>query len=177
MANPPSLWIVRFGGLVPIGGRILEVAAGGGRHARWFLDRGHPVTVIDKDVSGLADLKGDPRVEIVEADIEDGRPWPLAGRTFDGVVVANYLYRPLLPALVAAVAPDGLFLYETFAAGNEKFGRPSNPDFLLQVGELLQVVMGSLKVIAYQHGQVEGPAVKQFIAATTGNASSVKLTP
>jgi SAM-dependent methyltransferase len=175
MANPPSPWIARFGGLVPRGARVLDVAAGGGRHARWFLDHGHPVTMIDKDVSSLADLKGDPRVEIIEADLEDGSPWPLGGQIFGGIVVANYLYRPLLPSLIATVAPGGLLLYETFAVGNEKYGRPSNPDFLLKPGELLDVVKDYLEVIAYQHGLVEGPAVKQFIAATAGLASSLKL--
>lgn len=115
-----------------------------------FLERGHRLVAVDRDLSGLSDLAGHPRLEMVEADLEDGSPFPLANRRFAGVVVTNYLHRPLMPALIAAVKNDGVLIYETYAAGNERFGRPRNPDFLLRPGELLEVVRGRLRVVAYE---------------------------
>jgi SAM-dependent methyltransferase len=159
-----SPWIERFAGLVPAGGDVVDVAAGAGRHARYFLARGHDVTAVDRDTSAL---EPHPRLEIVEVDLETPAGWPLADRRFGAVVVTNYLHRPLLPALVAAVAPGGAMLYETFAAGNERFGRPSNPDFLLLAGELLDAVRGQLRVVAYEDVIVDSPrpAAVQRIAA------------
>jgi SAM-dependent methyltransferase len=152
-----SPWVARFADLVPADGRVLDVACGGGRHARFFLGQGHPVTVVDRDVSGVADLDGDPNVEILEFDLEAGEPWPVAGRVFDAVVVANYLWRPILPDIVAVVAPGGVLLYETFARGQEQFGHPHNPDYLLKPGELLDAVQGELRVVAYEDLVVEEP--------------------
>src|SRR5581483_10871199 len=154
--DQPSPWVARFLGLAPAGGRVLDLAAGGGRHTRLARTHGHTVTAVDIDVAGLADLRADAGVEIVAADLEGG-PWPLGERRFAGVIVANYLHRPLLPRLVAAVAEGGVFVYETFAVGNEAFGKPSNPNFLLQPGELLDAVRGRLTVVAYEHGKVETP--------------------
>ena len=110
---------------------MLDVAAGAGRHTRFFRARGHPVTAVDRDTTGLADLRADAGVEIVEFDLEAGAPFPFRGRPFDAVVVTNYLHRPILPDLVAAVAGGGVLLYETFARGHERFGRPRRPEFLL----------------------------------------------
>lgn len=152
-----SPWVTRFAPLVPAAGGVLDVACGGGRHTRLFLRHGHPVVAVDRDLSGLADLIGDPALEAVEADLEDGRKPPFAGRGFAGVVVTNYLHRPLLPALVRSVAAGGILLYETFAAGNERHGRPSCPDFLLRPGELLDAVRGELRVVAYEDGVVDRP--------------------
>jgi len=162
-----SLWVARFADLVPAGGRVLDVACGAGRHARSFLQQGHPVTVVDRDTSGVSDLGEHPNVEILEFDLEAGKPWPFAGRVFDGVVVTNYLWRPILADIVASVAPGGVLLYETFARGNEQFGHPRNPDFLLKPGELLDAVRGELRVAAYEDLIVEEPAPKavQRIAA------------
>lgn len=151
----PSSWVVRWASLVPAGGRVLDVAAGGGRHTRWFLGRGHPVTAVDVDVSRL---ESHPQVEIVEADLEGG-PWPFAGRTFAGVVVTNYLHRPLLPRLVDAVAEGGALLYETFMVGQERLGRPSNPAFLLRPGELRAAVEGALEVVAFEEGGIDDGGV------------------
>src|SRR5712691_3865430 len=95
-----SPWVVRFAPLVPVGGTVLDVACGSGRHTRFFLGRGHPVVAIDRDTSGVADLAGDPRVEVVQADLETAGVFPLGARRFEGVVVTNYLHRPLFPALV-----------------------------------------------------------------------------
>jgi SAM-dependent methyltransferase len=149
----PSPWIVRFSHLVPAGGSVLDVACGRGRHLRWFAGRGHPVLGVDRDAEALAGLQGVG--ETLQADLEGG-PWPLAGRRFDAVIVTNYLWRPLLPQVLAAVAPGGVLLYETFAQGNETVGKPSRPDFLLAHGELLQACAG-LRVVAYEDGFLEEP--------------------
>lgn len=164
---PPSQWIARFAGLVPAGGAVLDVAAGGGRHTRLFRRLGHPVVAVDIDSAGLADLAGDPAVEIQKYDLETGAPWPFAGRQFAGVVVTNYLWRPILPDIVASVGRGGALLYETFAAGNERFGKPRNPDFLLQPGELLDAVRGAFRIVAYEDiEQAEPrPAMVQRVAA------------
>jgi SAM-dependent methyltransferase len=164
----PSPWVTRFGPEVAPGGTVLDVACGGGRHTRWFADRGHAVTGIDRDLSGVADLAGDPRVRLVEHDLEDGSPWPFAGATFAAVIVTNYLHRPILGDLVRSVADGGWLLYETFAVGNEQYGHPTNPDFLLRLGELLDAVRGALRVVAYEDVIVEEPrpAAVQRIAAT-----------
>jgi SAM-dependent methyltransferase len=164
---PPSAWVTRFAPLIPKGLPVLDVAAGNGRHARWLHTRGHPVVAIDRDIAGLADLKDQNGIEIIAADLETDAPFPLTGRSFAGVIVTNYLHRPILPALVAALAPGGLLIYETFAHGNERFGKPSNPDFLLQPGELLEAVRGRLRVIAYEDLEVATPkpAMIQRIAA------------
>jgi SAM-dependent methyltransferase len=172
---PPSPWIVRFAPLVTAGAPALDLACGGGRHARLFLDRGHPVTAVDRDVRGLADLRGEPCLEVIEADLERA-PWPLSGRRFGAVVVTNYLWRPLFPAILDAVADDGFLLYETFARGNEAYGRPTNPDFLLEPDELIEMVRGRLQVVAYEGGHLlrPRPAVVQRICAA-GATRSVAL--
>jgi len=164
-----SAWVRRFAERIPAGGPVLDLAAGGGRHTRLFLALGHPVTAVDRDVAALADLRDNPAATILTADLESGRPWPLGDRRFGGVIVTNYLHRPLLPAIVAAVAPGGCLIYETFAVGNERFGKPSNPDFLLRPDELLDAVRDKLTVIAYENLQVAAPrpAVVQRIAATS----------
>ena len=163
----PSPWILRFAGQVRKRGAVVDIACGGGRHGRLFLERGHPVTFVDIDVSGVADLKGKPGVEIVEADLEGSAAWPLAGRDFAAVVAANYLWRPVLARIVDLAGPHGLLLYETFARGNEAYGRPRNPDFLLEPGELFEAVRGRLDVIAYEQRLIAEPrpAVIQHIAA------------
>ena len=151
---------------------MLDLAAGTGRHARWFLARGHPVVAIDRDVSWLADLRGNNDIAIIAADLQSGcLPGSISESTFGCVVVTNYLHRPLLPWIMGAVAERGVLLYETFAAGNERFGHPRNPDYLLAAGELLEAVRGELTVAAYAHGEIEreaGPAVVQKIAAVRG---------
>jgi SAM-dependent methyltransferase len=164
-----SAWIERFGGSVTAGGLVCDVACGGGRHTRWFLGRGHDVVALDRDLSGVADLRDDARVELVECDLEVGAPIPVAPSSCAAVVVTNYLWRPILDDLAALVAPGGWLLYETFAVGNERFGRPTNPDYLLRPGELLDLAARhSLRVIAYEDVEVDEPkrACVQRIAAT-----------
>lgn len=174
--RPPSPWVVRFASHVPAGGPVLDVACGGGRHTRFFLERGHTVVAVDRDVTRVADLRGEQRVEIVEYDLEEDGPgsWPFAGSRFAGVVVTNYLHRPSLPDVVAAVAPGGVLIYETFAAGHERFGRPHSPDFLLRSGELLDAVRETLRVVAYEDVVIDEPrpAAVQRIAAVHDRPSS-----
>jgi SAM-dependent methyltransferase len=159
-----SSWIVTWASLVPADATVLDVAAGKGRHTRFFAGRGHRVTAVDRDVSSLA---ASDTVEVIAADLEDGSPWPLAGRKFGAVVVTNYLHRALFPMLFDALQPGGILLYETFMAGNERFGKPSRPEFLLNDGELLERVRGRFSVIAYEARMISEPgmAMVQRIAA------------
>lgn len=169
-----SAWVARFVPLVPGGATVLDVAAGGGRHTRELARRGHWVVAVDRDTSPLDDLAADDRIEVVAADLEDG-PWPLPGRRFGGVVVTNYLHRPLLPTLVDAVAPGGLLLYETYAIGQQRYGRPTNPAWLLSPGELLEAVAGRLTVVAFEDLVVPRPARVQRIAAVHGEVPSLPV--
>jgi len=168
----PSAWISRWSHLVPPGGGVLDVACGHGRHLRWFATRGHAVTGLDRSPEAIDAVSDVGRA--VLADIENG-PWPFTGETFNAVVVTNYLWRPLLPQIVASVAPGGVLIYETFAAGNETVGKPSRPDFLLQPGELLQVCAG-LRVVAFEDGFCAAPErFVQRIAAVRKHPDSSAL--
>lgn len=163
--TPPSPWITRWAPLVAPGAAVLDIAAGGGRHTSLFRSRGHPVTAVDRDTSRLTDVTD---VEIITADLEDGSPWPLPGRRFGAVVVTNYLHRPLWLALCGALEPGGILLYETFMVGQERFGKPRNPDHLLRDGELLDVARDQgLSVIAYEALMLSdpSPSMVQHIAA------------
>lgn len=135
---------------------MLDVACGKGRNARLFAARGHSVEAVDRDPAILSWLSGVPNVTARCADLEQG-PWPYERQQFAGVVVTRYLWRPLFPKILAAIAPGGALIYETFAVGNERYGRPSNPDFLLRPGELLEVVRGRLRVVAYEDLSVSEP--------------------
>ncbi|WP_442775686.1 class I SAM-dependent methyltransferase [Sphaerotilus montanus] len=178
--NPrPSAWTRRHAGLIPTlgsGARVLDLACGSGRHVRWLAARGAQVTAVDRDAAALATLHG-VAAEVMLADIENG-PWPLPGRTFDAVVVTNYLWRPLMPWIVASVAPGGVLLYETFAHGNASVGKPSRPDFLLQPGELLDRVRPELRVVAYEDGFLDGPPrFLQRIAAVRQTSTDTSANP
>lgn len=158
----PSEWVVRFTPLLQKNSEILDIAAGSGRHAIWLAAQGHRVTAIDRDVSSLTENVETRRdelteIEIIEADLETGEGWPLGNRKFDGIIVTNYLHRPLFPAIAAAVKEEGLLIYETFALGNEVFGKPSNPDFLLQPGELKAVFGEPFRIVAFEEGKIDRP--------------------
>jgi SAM-dependent methyltransferase len=166
-ADAASAWMARFAALVPAGARVLDVAAGRGRHARLFAARGADVVAVDIDAAALATLAGVPGITTRIADLE-GNAWPFAGTSFDAIVVANYLHRPLFAHLLDALTPDGVLLYETFAAGNGAFGRPSNPAFLLNENELLEAVRDRLVIVAFEQGRIVlhgRGAVVQRIAA------------
>lgn len=168
----PSPWVSRFAPLVPAG-RVLDLACGGGRHARWMAGFGHPVLAVDRDVAALAASAGE-RIETLQFDLEAEdaaqRPqWPLQPGAYAGIVVTNYLHRPLMQPLLQSLAPGGVLIYETFATGNGRFGKPSNPDFLLAPGELLRMVANcpGLRLIAFEDGYVSDPkpAMVQRICA------------
>lgn len=166
LRGPASPWVARWAQIVPAG-KVLDLACGQGRHARLFAGRGHEVLAVDRDADALASLTDVPRVTTLRADLENGQPWPLAGRRFSVVIVANYLHRPLFPAILASLAPGGVLIYETFMLGNERHGKPSNPVFLLRAGELWQVFGASLEVRAFEQGYLEQPkpAVIQRVCA------------
>ena len=167
----PSPWIVRYGRAFGRGHTVLDIACGSGRHVRHFLAQGCHVTGVDRGPDAAAGIRCG-RFERVVQDLEDGSPWPFPKRTFDAVIVTNYLHRPLFPHIVAAVAVGGRMLYETFAVGNERFGRPSDPRFLLRRGELLAAVGDSLRVLAYEDVVTPRPARVQRIAAVRDTAGS-----
>jgi SAM-dependent methyltransferase len=166
----PSDWVVRWAPLVARG-PVLDVACGAGRNARHFAARGLEVVAVDREPQALPG-----NIRFVQADLEDGSPWPFAGRRFAGIVVTNYLHRPLLPILEDSLEEQGVLIYETFMAGNERYGRPSNPGFLLRPGELLEA-FGALAVAGFEQGLVEQPkrAVVQRICAVRGAAGSVRI--
>lgn len=147
-AVPVSPWVQRWSHLVAHGASVLDVACGSGRHVRWFAQQGCRVTAVDRDAAALGALRG--VAEVIGADLE-AAPWPLPGRTFDAVVVTNYLWRELLPSIVGSLAPGGVLIYETFALGQHRIGKPSNPAFLLRPGELLGAAKG-LRVVAFEDG-------------------------
>ncbi len=165
-----SPWVQRWSHLLPAGTAVLDVACGSGRHVRWLAARGCTVTAIDRDESACGPLR--EVAEVIVADIENG-PWPCIGRRFGAVLVTNYLWRPLWPTLLDAVAQGGLLICETFAAGNETVGRPARSDFLLQPGELLQRCAG-LRTVAYEDGFLEAPDrfVQRIVAARDDPAAS-----
>lgn len=170
-APQPSPWVWRWTPLVRAGASVLDVACGRGRHMRWFSQRGFTVTGVDRDPQALAAARA--WGEVIEADIENG-PWPLAGQRFGAVVVTNYLWRPLLPAILASVAEGGVLIYETFAAGNETVGRPARADFLLRTGELLTVCAGpEWHVVAFEDGYLAQPErfVQRIAAVRLGSSA------
>ncbi|MGO9443209.1 MAG: class I SAM-dependent methyltransferase [Thiobacillaceae bacterium] len=166
---PPSSWVRRFAPLIPHGGTVLDLACGDGRHARLLAMLGYCVEAVDRNAEALVNLAGVPRITTRAADLEGGA-WPYAADRFDGIVVTNYLYRPRLAHLNRALRPGGILIYETFMVGNELVGKPSNPEFLLRPGELLDVIRPTLTVVAFEQGQVDmpGPAWIQRICAIAG---------
>ena len=170
----PSPWISRFAPLIPAGSDVLDLACGSGRHARLLAGMGQRVEAVDRDAEALAALAGIDGIQTRCADLEGG-PWPYYGRGFDAIVVSNYLFRPLLPNLFGCLNEGGLLIYETFMVGNERFGKPSNPAYLLRSGELLDLVRNRLRVLAFEQGEVAEPrpAVIQHIVARRGSVLQI----
>jgi SAM-dependent methyltransferase len=180
----PSNWVARFAPLIPAGD-VLDLACGGGRHARLLAGLGHPVLAVDRDPLALERANG-PSIKTQQVNLEEeGAAWPFGRLRFAGIVVTNYLHRPLFPLIFRSLAQHGVLIYETFGQGNEHFGKPSNPAFLLQPGELLDIVAresdGSLRVLAFEDGYVELPKpamVQRICVVKTGSgpaADSLRL--
>jgi SAM-dependent methyltransferase len=171
-----SAWVRRFAPLIRAGGRVLDLACGGGRHARYLASRGHGVVAVDRDLAALESLQqaansglghaSSGLVETLQCDLESS-PWPFAAASFDAIVVTNYLHRPLFTPILAAMRPHGVLIYETFAEGHERHGRPRNPSFLLRRDELLELIPRNWVVVAFEQGLEDGlqPAVRQRICA------------
>jgi SAM-dependent methyltransferase len=166
---PPSSWVQRFSPLIRRGGVALDLACGKGRHARLLAALGYNVEAVDRDSEALASLADVPEITTRVADLENDS-WPYAVECFDGIVVTNYLFRPRLGDLIDMLKPGGVLIYETFMLGNELFGKPSNPEFLLRPGELLEVVRSRLNVVAFEQGRIDmpNPAMVQRICAIAG---------
>ena len=166
----PSAWVQRWAHLVERG-PVLDVACGAGRHAVYFAERGFEVFAVDREHQALPGA-----IRFVRADLENGSPWPWPGRRFAAIVVTNYLHRPLFPRLVESLEEGGVLIYETFRAGNERYGKPSNPHFLLRPAELLEA-FGALTVVGFEQGVLERTkkAVVQRICVIRGSAGSVRI--
>jgi len=167
----PSAWVARFAPLIPTG-EVLDLACGGGRHACLLSQLGHPVIALDRDVAAVT-AAGISGVTPFQHDLErDGATWPFEAARFSGIVVTNYLHRPLFPHIVESLAPGGVLIYETFAHGNEHFGKPSNPTFLLAPGELIDLLRPVTRILAFEDGYVEAPK-----PAMVQRVCAVKLEP
>ena len=165
----PSPWVTRFAPLIRAGGDVLDLACGGGRHARLLAGMGYQVEAADRDAEALGSLAGFPNISTCCTDLENG-PWPYYSRVFDGIVVSRYLWRPLFPQLFNCLAEGGVLIYETFMEGQQLHGKPSNPAFLLRPGELLDLVGKRFAVVAFEQGEVTGqpPQVLQRICVRRG---------
>jgi SAM-dependent methyltransferase len=167
----PSPWIARFASLIPAAGDVLDLACGGGRHARLLAGMGYRVEAVDRDAAALSTLAGVENVTTRCADLEGG-PWPYYADVFDGIVVSRYLWRPLFPQIFNCLAEGGVLIYDTFMEGQQLYGKPSNPAFLLRPGELLELVGKRFTVVAFEQGEIVGadgnPQMIQRICARRG---------
>lgn len=166
LTGKPSSWMVKYAPLIANGGRVLDLACGRGRHAIWLAQLGYQVDALDRDTATVSGMIGINNINVHVADIEANDAY-LCGQQYDGIIVSRYLYRPLLSTLAEILNPDGVLIYETFMTGNERYGKPSNPDFLLLPDELLETYSPLLKIIAFEQGEETEPrpAVMQRICA------------
>lgn len=166
LIEAPSEWLLNHAQHIKPAGSVLDVAAGSGRNARWLAQKGFKVEAVDRDQQALESMQGVENTHLHIADIENA-DWPYSGQQFDAILVCRYLHRPLFPFILQSLAPQGVLIYETFMQGNELYGKPSNPDFLLRENELLEVFKNDLEVIAFEQGYFEKPkpAMLQRICA------------
>ena len=161
-----SEWVRRFYGQIPKNGLILDLAGGSGRHTRFLTQKGFKLLLLDNDIAKAKDLQDVENIVLMEYDLEDGSTLPFPKSSFQGVVVTNYLYRPIFPQLLNLLDDGGILIYETFAVGNEKYGRPTNPDYLLKSGELISLVSPQMRIIAYEECLVRRPT-KAYVQRLT----------
>ena len=166
--NSPSRWVSRWSNLLKPGTKILDLACGRGRNSLFLASLGHNVLAVDRDATKLSDISERPEITTMCEDLESGS-WPLDGWKFGGIIVTNYLYRPMLPDLMENLESGGIFIYETFAQGNQVFGKPSNPNYLLFPYELLDMLRDKLHIIGFEQGRVNSPsrAIIQRVCATS----------
>ena len=173
-SGQPSVWMCKFAPLIKANGRVLDLACGAGRNARWLAAQGYMAEAVDRDATALQSMHGLANITTKVADLEHA-PWPYGVQQFDAIVVCRYLHRPLLPLLASSLAPQGVLIYETFMQGHEAYGRPQNPDFLLRPNELLEVFVPALMPVAFEQGllQQQPAAVMQRICAIINGPSFV----
>ena len=166
MQEAPSQWIVRFASLIKSQGVVLDLACGSGRHAKWLAQQGYQVHALDRDAIATANMQSIDGISITTLDLETTEP-PTFEHSYDGIIVSRYLHRPLMTTLATILKPGGILIYETFMRGNERFGQPSNPNFLLMPDELLNTYSPLLKVIDFEQGEISEPkpAMLQRICA------------
>ena len=166
----PSDWVSRWTHLIPREGTVLDLACGRGRHLRWLASCGLSVLGVDRDEPSLASAA--TWGPTLQADLEQG-PWPLVGRTFAGVVVTHYLWRPTWPQLLDCLAPGGVLIYETFSRQHAQIGKPSRDDFLLRPGELIERCSG-LRIVAYEDGFLAQPDrfIQRIVAVRENSAQA-----
>jgi len=162
--NTPSPWVEKYYSFIKGGGAVLDLACGSGRHTHFLMSKGYQLTAVDKDINAItaAELTD---VSLLQADLEAGL-WPFGPNLFDGIVVVNYLWRPQFPHLARALKKGGVLIFDTFGRGNEVYGRPKNPDFLLRSGELKDA-FSEFECLEFFEGLIENPgsAVRQSIVA------------
>ncbi|MFZ6644548.1 class I SAM-dependent methyltransferase [Undibacterium sp. TJN25] len=178
--SPASAWVRRFAGLIPAGGRVLDLACGAGRHSRLLHAAGLDVLAVDRDTDSLAALAAQG-IATLHLDLESGPQgfdWPFEAQSLAAVVVTNYLHRPLFPSMLNSLQAGGVLIYETFAVGNAAFGRPANPDFLLADAELLRQMQSNpgvgMHIVSYEQGYAAHPkpAMVQRICARRAASGS-----
>ena len=153
-----SAWVRRYYSQIPKNGFILDLAGGAGRHARFLARKGFKLLLVDNQIEKAKDLQNVEGIKLMEYDVENGNPLPFSASSFQGIVVTNYLYRPIFPQLLCLLDDGGVLIYETFAVGHEKYGRPTNPDYLLKSGELIKLVGSKMRIIEYQERLITQPA-------------------
>ncbi len=169
-----SAWVEKHLHLLGRDQPVLDLAAGSGRHTRLLLEQGYEnITAADIDTTALSDLAERPGVSVVNHDLEKA-PWPFAPASFAGIIVTNYLWRPRFSSIIATLSPGGVLIYETFMQGQERLGRPRNPDFLLQPGELRQRLEPFCDILAFREGPDPGPppAMRQSVVARRRDGSA-----